>query len=130
MKKYTFSTASHHRVTISMMAPYSKSQILVLVTDKCLFSFLLCYYQTMCELLPVSYFPKVVLVRVLVDKEVAHAGVTYNITFGHTALGKHAIDVFTSKGLLAIIQMATRFVAAQVLDHSSSTVTTSSSETD
>ena len=66
------------------------------------------------------------------DKDVTHNGVTYNITFGHTSLGKHAIDVFTSNGLLAMILMATRFVAAQklVTGSSVSKLSTSSSETD
>lgn len=76
-------------------------------------------------------FPlQAVLIRAIVDKECGSDGeVTYNITFGHTALGHHAIDVFTARGLLAIILMTTRFVSSQPIDCVFSTAT-STSESD
>lgn len=73
-------------------------------------------------------FPlQAVLVRAVVDKHYdSGGGVTYNITFGYTSLGHHAIDTFTSKGLLAIIVLATRFVSSQPIVYSPATVTSTS----
>ena len=47
-------------------------------------------------LLPI--YTQVVLVRAVVDAEESEDGSVYNIMFGHTALGSHAIDIFSTRG--------------------------------
>ena len=54
------------------------------------------------------------LVRAVVDVEESEDGNIYNIMFGHTALGSHAIDIFTTRGILSVMLIASRFVSSHI----------------